>query len=118
MSQFTNAQNDLVRKIVGGKCSRSQVPEELRKIESSFPDEHFGAYVPQRKEKPWGMSYLKELEELFYHGADSKAFIEYMAEVSEEVYRAKRMRKVLLGTLVAVAGIAVIVVFVKMLLGD
>ena len=64
------------------------------------------------------MNYLKELEKLFYHGADSKEFIEYMAEVSEEVYRAKRMRKVLLGTLVAVAGIAVIVVFVKMLLGD
>ena len=118
MSKFTDAQNDLVWKIARGECSRKQVSVELQKIERTFPDEEFSTYVPSRKEKPWDLNYLKELEELFYCGANSRELIEYMSEVSEEVYRAKRMRKVLLCTLVAVAGIAVIVVFVKMLLGD
>lgn len=118
MSQFTNAQNDLVRKIVAGKCPSSKVPAELHKIEQAFPDESFGLTQPQRKEKPWDMSYLKELEQLFYYGADSKEFIEYMAEVSDEVYRAKRLRKYLLCALLVLAGIAVIVTLVKALLGD
>lgn len=44
--------------------------------------------------KPWNLAYLKELETLFYSGAASREFLEYMAEVSEDVYRAKRLRRV------------------------
>jgi hypothetical protein len=118
MSQFTNAQNDLVRKIVRGRCARNRVDSELKKLETEFPSECFGTYIPKRKEKPWDMNYLKELEELFYHGADSKEFIEYMAEVSDEVYRAKRIQKAVLCVLLAVAAIAVIVILIKKLMGD
>lgn len=113
MSQFTNAQNDLVREIVQGKCDRNRARSELKKLEKAFPEEQFGTYALKRKEKPWDMSYLRELEELFYHGADSKDFIEYMAEVSEEVYRANHIRKMLLGALLIVALIAVIILFIK-----
>ena len=113
MSQFTNAQNDLVREIVRGKCDRNRARRELIKLEKAFPEEQFGTYEPKRKEKPWDMSYLRELEELFYHGADSKDFIEYMAEVSEEVYRSNHIRKVLLGALLIVAFIAAIILFIK-----
>jgi hypothetical protein len=118
MSQFTNAQNDLVQKIVSGQWGRSRVDSELKKLETEYPGESFGTYVPKRKEKPWDMTYLKELEKLFYHGADSKAFIEYIAEVGDEVYRAKRMKKALLSGLLVVAIIAVIVILVKKLMGD
>lgn len=118
MSKFVDMQIHLVQQIMQGKCSQKQARAEIDRIEQENPNEHPSLYSPERKEKPWSMSYLKELENLFYRGANSREFIEYMAEVSEEVYRAKRMRKVLLCTLVAVAGIAVIVVFVKMLLGD
>ena len=115
MSQFTDASCDLVFKIVAGKCPRSQVRAELKKIEQEFPEEQFGTYHPKRKEKPWDMNYLKELEELFYHGADSKEFIEYMAEVSDEIYCAKRIKKGILCALLAAACIAVIVIFAKSL---
>ena len=118
MNQFKNAQVDLVQRIVNGECARRQVPSEISRIEKSFPGEHFGSYLPQRKEKPWDMSYLKELEELFYHGADSKEFIEYIAEVSDEIYRAKRVRKILLCSLLVVACVAVVVVLIKSLWGN
>lgn len=115
MSQFTDARCDLVFKIVAGKCPRSQVSAELKKIEQKFPEERFETYHPKRKEKPWDMNYLKELEELFYHGADSKEFIEYMAEVSDEVYRTKHIKKGILCVLLSVACIAAIVIFIKSL---
>lgn len=110
MSAFTDAQNDLVRKIVAGKCPRRQVSEELRKMKQDFPNEEFSSLEPQRKQKPWSMDYLMELENLFYHGADSKEFIEYMAEVSDEVHRASRMKKaILIVLLVAIAAVIIII---------
>ena len=113
MSKFTDAQCELVAKIVEGKCSRRMVAAELQKIEREFLDERPRSYSPERKEKPWTKVYLKELEELFYHGANSKEFIEYMAEVSDEVHRVGRIRKGVLCALLAVACAAVVITLIK-----
>lgn len=117
MSHFTDMQIELVEKIMAGHCSKEEAHKEIKRIEAENPNEYPSLYRPERKEKPWDLVYLKELEDLFYRGANSKEFIEYMAEVSEEVYRAKRSRKLILSVLIALAGIAVIAILGKTILG-
>lgn len=111
MSRFTDELFDLVQKIINGKCNKVQANTEIARVERAYPNEKFPYFKPERTEKStWNMSYLKELENLYYSGANSKEFILYMAEVSEEIYRAKRIRKVILCSLLAVA--MVILLFV------
>lgn len=118
MSKFTDELSDLVQKIVSGKVSKQQVCYALDSIKENNPDEKFVHFQPERKDKPWNYSYLKELEDLFYYGASSREFIEYMAEVSCEVYRAKRAKKLLLSVLIGVAAFAVIITFFRFFVGD
>ena len=109
---------ELVEGITDGKYTRKQVKQRLVQIEKKYSPEVFAWYPPERKEKPWDMPYLKKLEDLFYCGATSKEFILYMAEVGDEVYRAKRVRKAALIGLIAVAALAVIGIVIKTLLGE
>lgn len=109
---------DLVEGITEGKYTKKQVKQKLDLIEQKYSPDVFAWYPPERKEKPWDMSYLKKLEDLFYCGATSKEFILYMAEVSDEIYRAKRIRKAVLVILLAVAAAAVIGIIIKTFLGD
>lgn len=109
---------DLVEGIADGKFTQKQVKQKLDQIEKKYSPDVFVWYPPERKEKPWDMPYLKKLEDLFYCGASSKEFILYMAEVSDEVYRARRVRKAALIGLIAIAALAVIGIVIKTLLGD
>ena len=118
MSKFTDERSSLVRDIVNGKCSKKKTIAEISRLEQTYPEESFGYYQPTPKERPWTMEYLKELQELFYCGAGSKEFILYMAEVSDEVYKAKKLRKVILITLLIVAAVAVGGIVIKSLLGE
>ena len=92
MSRFTNELCGVAAGIADGTYTREDVKRKLAALERAYPEEHYMVYPVTRKEKPWDMAYLKELEELFYCGAGSREFLEYMAEVSEEVYRTKRVR--------------------------
>ena len=118
MSKFTDERSSLVWNIVSGNYTKAKATKEIERLENDYPEETFGYYEPQKKEKPWDLEYLKELQELFYCGAGSKEFILYMAEVSDEVYRAKRIKKLLLMGLLAVAIIAVVCIVIKSLLGE
>ena len=118
MSKFTDELCELVKEITLGTCPKRRVRKALDAIQSNNPDETFEHYKFERKEKPWDLAYLKELEELFYYGASSREFIEYMAEVSDEIYRAKRIKKMLLITLVVIAAIAAIIAALRFCLGD
>lgn len=118
MSKFTDELCELVEKISAGKCAKAKATKVLDAIQANNPGETFAYYPPERKGKPWDIAYLKELEELFYYGASSREFIEYMAEVSDEVYRAKRVKKVLLIVLIIIAAIAAVAVALRFFLGD
>ena len=94
MSQFTNELCGIAAEIANGTYTRKDVKNKLDTLERAYPEETYMVYPVARKEKPWNLAYLKELETLFYSGAASREFLEYMAEVSEDVYRAKRLRRV------------------------
>lgn len=78
----------LVQEILNGNINKNQVINALAKIEKKFSNDHgWSLFQPERIDKSeWNKKYLNELAELFYHGADSKAFITYMAEVSDYIY--------------------------------
>ena len=94
MSQFTNELCGIAARIANGTYTRKDVKNKLDALERAYPEETYMVYPVARKEKPWNLAYLKELETLFYSGAASREFLEYMAEVSEDVYRAKRLWRV------------------------
>lgn len=93
MSQYTNEMCVLARNIASGIYTKKEAVKKIHELQMQYPDEFDAPGCVKRKEKPWDMEYLKELENFFYHGAPSCAFLEYMAEVADEVYRAKRIRK-------------------------
>ena len=78
----------LVQEILNGNINKNQVINALAKIEKKFSNDHgWSLFQPERIDKSeWNKKYLNELAELFYHGADSKVFITYMAEVSDYIY--------------------------------
>ena len=119
MSKFKSELSPLVQKIVAGKCPKSQVRQELTTIVGDDdPDDIFVPFQPERKDKPWDLAYLKELENLFYCGAVSREFIEYMAEVSDEVYRIKRLKRLAAGLLLAAAAAVLIFTVIRILWRD
>ena len=103
MDQFTKGLCSIAAGIADGTYSRKAVRKKLDALERAYPEESYMVYPVTRKEKPWDAAYLKELKELFYSGAASREFLEYMAEVSEEVYRAKRLRRTILCAVLALA---------------
>lgn len=86
MSQYTNEMCVLARNIASGIYTKKEAVKKIHELQMQYPGEFDAPGCVKRKEKPWDMEYLKELENLFYHGAPSCAFLEYMAEVADEVY--------------------------------
>lgn len=91
MNQFTNELYALAAGIRGGAYTKRDVRKMLDEMELAYPDEAYPAHLVARKPQPWDMAYLEELEELLYNGFASRALLEYMAEVSEAVYRRTRI---------------------------
>ena len=61
---------------------------------------------------------LKELDELFQFGAQSKECLRYMAKVSDEVYRSKRLKKtILMGALAVLACILLVTIIWHVIAG-
>lgn len=89
-NEFIEAVNDVVWNIAKGNIKRSKVISIINEIDKKFPDEFkYNDFPVSRAAKPkseWNKEYLKELEELIYCGAGSKAMIFYMSEVSDYVY--------------------------------
>ena len=81
-TSWARASNALVREINNGIINKPKVISAIEYIDKKFPDNFNNSYTPNRIDKSkWNKEYLNELENLFYHGADSKAMIIYMAEV-------------------------------------
>ena len=87
MNQFINELYALAAGIRAGAYTRRDVKRMLDDLELAYP-----AHLIVRKPEPWDMAHLMELEALLYNGFASRALLEYMAEVSEVVYRKTRIR--------------------------
>ena len=87
MNQFINELYALAAGIRAGAYTRRDVKRMLDELELAYP-----AHLIARKPEPWDMAHLMELETLLYNGFASRALLEYMAEVSEVVYRKTRIR--------------------------
>ena len=97
----------LVSKIVNGEIKRFEVEAELLRMEKKYGSDCFNSYPVKRKQKPWSKEYLNELEVLSSSGASSKDFYLYMSEVSDEIYKNKIKKKVI----IAVAAVIIIGTF-------
>lgn len=87
------ARINFVDKVMKGQYSHAEAAAELDRMEQEFGERAFTTGKVTRKPKPWSMEDLKDLERDFMASASSRKFFEYMAEMSEEVYRKKRQRK-------------------------
>lgn len=86
-SSWTRASNALVREINNGIINKPKVISAIEYIDKKFSDAFNNSYTPNRVDKSkWNKEYLNELVDLFYHGADSKAMVIYMSEVSDYIH--------------------------------
>ena len=110
------ARINFVHKVMDGQYSRAEAEAELDRMEQEYGKDAFTIGTVTRKPKPWTMEDLKDLERDFMASASSRKFFEYMAEMSEEVYRKKRQRKKLAifgGVAAAIALVAAVVALVR-----
>ena len=110
------ARINFVDKVMKGQYSRAEAEAELDRMEQEYGKDAFTIGTVTRKPKPWTMEDLKDLERDFMASASSRKFFEYMAEMSEEVYRKKRQRKKLAifgGIAAAIALVAAVVALVR-----
>ncbi|OUQ76582.1 hypothetical protein [Flavonifractor sp. An100] len=111
------ARINFVDKVMKGQYSRAEAEAELDRMEQEFGERAFTTGKVTRKSKPWSMEDLKDLERDFMASASSRKFFEYMAEMSEEVYRKKRQRKKLAifgGIAAAIALVVAVVALVRL----
>lgn len=101
-SEIVARQCSLENRILHGQISAKQVDREIADIEAEYGKDAFNPCRVTPKDKPWTKETLKELDELFQFGAQSQECLRYMAKVSDEVYRAKRLKKMILMGLLAV----------------
>lgn len=101
--EYIGEQIELVSKIVKGEINKAGVEKELSRMEQQYGSECFNSYPVKRKPKPWTKEHLNELEVLSSSGASSKEFYLYMAEVSEEVYKFKLNKKIIIAIIVVIA---------------
>lgn len=108
VSDVIEKRTSLMIKIIDGKVDKSFVRKEIEKLENQYGENAFLPYIVKKKDKPWDEKYLKELEIQGMAGAASKEFILHLAEVSESVYRKKRLKKAFLIGAAALALAAII----------
>lgn len=102
-------QRQLEKRILNGTITAHQVEREIEKIEKKYGADAFYPCKATPKEKPWSIETLQELDELFQFGAQSKECLRYMALVSDEVYHAKRLKKIILMSILVVLACALLV---------
>ena len=109
-------QCNLERRILHGQINSKQVDREIEDIEAQYGKDAFNPCKVTPKEKPWTKATLQELHELFQFGAQSKECLRYMAKVSDEVYRAKRLKKMILMGILAVLVCVLLVMVIRHIL--
>ena len=111
-------QCELENRILHGQINAQQVEHEIAGIEAKYGKDAFNPCKVTPKEKPWTEKTLKELDELFQSGAQSKECLRYMAKVSDEVYRSKRLKKtILMGALAVLACILLVTIIWHVIAG-
>jgi hypothetical protein len=78
--------------IVKGKYSLADVKQMINLFEKEHGSDFFVKYEVDKKDKPWDMAYLKELELKSVGGLCSKQFILHLAEVSEYVHKNQKKK--------------------------
>ena len=118
MMEITKDQVALNREILDGILTVDEVKGKLHIMEEKWGcDEFYRGYFFERKARPWDRAYLEELTGKSMTGAFSKEFILHLAEVSEEVHRKERNKKLLknvgvaFGAAIAICAIVVLVIW-------
>lgn len=102
------ARIDFVHKVQKGQYTYAEAEAELDRMQQVYGETAFSVGKVVRKPKPWTMKDLKKLERDFISSASSREFFDYMAEMSEEVYRKKRQKR-MLAIIGGIAGLAALI---------
>lgn len=108
MSESSSARVDFARKVRQGKYTLAQAEAELNRMEECYGEKAFQPGSVTRKEPPWTMEDLEDLNLEVTAGAGSRELLHYMAEVGDAVYRKRRRIKTLAIAGGIVAAIALI----------
>lgn len=110
------ARINFVHNVMKGRYNHTEAKAELDRMSQVYGESAFSIGKVIRKPKPWTMADLEDLERDFMASASSREFFDYMAEMSEYVYRKKHRRKFffIFGGIVAIiAFIAAIIAIVR-----
>ncbi|MBR4627860.1 MAG: hypothetical protein IKO47_09215 [Ruminococcus sp.] len=111
-----NIQSDFFFDIVKGKYTLKGTVKKIEEYEAQYGKDFFADYDVKKKDKPWDIDYLNELESQGIAGMASKQFFIHVAEVSEYVHnnmKKKKHKKFLLmisAAVVAIIGVVVIII--------
>lgn len=108
MNESSSARVALARKLRNGEYTLEQAEAELDRMEKDYGESAFLAGSVTRKEPPWTMGDLEDLNTEVTAGAGSRELFHYMAEVSDAVYRRRRHMIIAGGILGALAVIALL----------
>lgn len=120
MRDRTQVQIDFIDKAIDGAYTADQAKAELDQMEREFGDLAFLPGKVTRKPRPWTKADLKDLQLEAAAGAGSREFLEYLAEMGEEVTRTERRKrkiKIISAITAVVAAAAVIIAVVRTLRG-
>lgn len=105
MRDWIDEIRELIYKISKGKISKKEVEKEMDRLERKYGKDILFDYTPPKKAKPWSEKYLKELDNFSLTGVCSREFISHFAEVSENIYMKKRLKKIFI-----ILGIVILII--------
>lgn len=106
MNNFYNELNRLINDILEQKISQKEVYQKIRGLKESYGEDVFPEFAFVPEEKPWNKDYMAKLKKMSITGACSEQFILHIAEVSEYLYKRRKVKYIC----VSVAGIIVIMI--------
>lgn len=117
MKGYIRERIDIAEKIADGTYSKEKAERAMDALQEKYPEKAFGKYFSfTKKEHPWTKEYLEELKDSCLYGVVTREFMSFMAEVSDEVYRAKRIKKAVLTAALFIAAVVLVVLFAKTLI--
>lgn len=108
MKDVIQARIEFVHNAMAGKYSREQAESVLDQMEQQYGEDAFLPGKVVRKSRPWTRKDLNKLEMEAVGGGGSREFLQYLAEMGEEVNRKERQKRQI--KIVGLIGVVVVVI--------
>lgn len=108
MKDAIQARIEFIHNAKAGKYSREQAESVLDQMEQQYGEDAFLPGKVVKKPRPWTRKDLDELEMEAVGGGGSREFLQYLAEMGEEVSRKERQKRQI--KIVGLIGVVIVVI--------